>query len=38
MSHPIRDHLPLLARDMVAAFGLLNRIPVPFTLLRPADV
>jgi hypothetical protein len=38
MTHPIRDHLPLLARDMVAAFGLLSRIPVPFTLPRPAGV
>lgn len=31
MPHPIRDQLPLLARDTVAAFGLLTRIPVPFT-------
>ena len=38
MTHSIRDHLPLLARDMVAAFGLLTRIPVPFTLPRPAGV
>ena len=38
MSHPIRDHLTLLARDMLAAFGLLSRIPVQFTLPRPAGV
>lgn len=34
----IRDHLPLLARDAVAAFGLLTRIAVPFTAPRPQGV
>lgn len=38
MTHPIRDHLPLLLRDMVAAFGLLTRLPMPFTPPRPQGV
>lgn len=38
MPQPIRDHLPLLARDLVAAFGLLTRIPVPFTTPRPTGL
>lgn len=36
MPAPIRDHLPLLARDVLAGFGLLTRIPVPFAAPRPA--
>lgn len=36
MPTPIRDPLPLLARDLLAAFGLLTRLPVPFTPPRPA--
>lgn len=36
MPHPIRDAAPLFARDVVAGFGLLTRVPVPFTLPRPA--
>lgn len=38
MPQPIRDHLPHWLRDCAAAFGLLTRIPVPFTLPRPAGV
>jgi adenosylcobinamide-GDP ribazoletransferase len=38
MPQPIRDHMPLLARDLLAAFGLLTRIPVPFTTPRPAGL
>ncbi len=32
----IRDHLLQLPRDVMAAFGLLTRIPVPFVMARPA--
>ena len=35
MPAPSRDPLSLFARDIVAAFGLLTRIPVPFTPPRP---
>lgn len=38
MPHPIRDHLLHLAKDTLAAFGLLTRIPVPFTAPRPNGV
>lgn len=36
MPDPIRDHLPRLARDILAGFGLLTRLPLPFTAPRPA--
>ena len=36
MPAPNRDLLSRLARDVPAAFGLLTRIPVPFTAPRPA--
>lgn len=36
MNKTIRDYLPLLARDILGAFGLLTRIPVPFTAPRAA--
>ena len=35
MPFAFRDHLPYLPRDIIAAFGLLTRIPVPFTAPRP---
>lgn len=38
MRSPIRDQLPLIARDILAGFGLLTRIPVPFTAPRPGGV
>lgn len=38
MPHPIRDHVPLLMRDCLAAFGLLSRLPVPFAVPRPEGV
>ena len=38
MALPIRDQLPAIARDILAGFGLLTRIPVPFTLPRPGGV
>ena len=38
MRPPIRDHLPFLAKDILAGFGLLTRVPVPFTPPRPAGV
>jgi len=38
MPAPIRDHMPQIARDIVAGFGLLTRIPVPFTPPRPEGV
>lgn len=36
MPAPERDPLSLLARDVIAGFGLLSRLPVPFTPPRPA--
>lgn len=36
MPAPIRDHLPHALRDVTAAFGLLTRLPVPFTPPRHA--
>ena len=36
MPTPFRDHLRLIARDILAGFGLLTRIAVPFTPPRPA--
>lgn len=36
MPNPIRDAARLIARDLVAGFGLLTRVPVPFTAPRPA--
>ncbi len=38
MALPIRDQLPAIARDILAGFGLLTRIPVPFTAPRPGGV
>ncbi|NEY89412.1 adenosylcobinamide-GDP ribazoletransferase [Tabrizicola oligotrophica] len=38
MTAPIRDPLRLYACDIVAGFGLLTRIPVPFTAPRPEGV
>lgn len=38
MPAPIRDPLHQFAADAFAAFGLLTRLPVPFTLPRPAGV
>ena len=42
MIPPLRDHLPLFARavmhDMLASFGLLSRIPMPFTAPRPFGI
>lgn len=32
----IRDQLPQIPRDVLAAFGLLSRLPVPFAQSRPA--
>lgn len=36
MPSPNRDTLSPLLRDVIAAFGLLSRLPVPFTPPRPA--
>ncbi len=38
MLRPIRDHLLPIARDILAGFGLLTRIPMPFTPPRPGGV
>ena len=38
MALPIRDQLTAIARDILSGFGLLTRIPVPFTTPRPAGV
>lgn len=38
MPAPIRDSLSLIARDILAGFGLLTRIPAPFIKPRPAGV
>ena len=35
MPAPSRDPLSLFARDILAGFGLLTRVPVPFTPPRP---
>jgi adenosylcobinamide-GDP ribazoletransferase len=36
MPAPIRDALTLLPRDVLAGFGLLTRLPIPFAKGRPA--
>ena len=38
MALPIRDQLPAIARDILSGFGLLTRIPVPFTPPQPGGV